>query len=118
MGPNNTQYASRVTQVRQRIFEFHMGDEDELRWREESKNKLFISSYVDNEVYFAEEEKKFEMARTKESLPFGMNIRKAAYKASYRPQKEALQRYFSSTDTTKQKVLVNEEDEYDELLRI
>ena len=38
MGPNNTQYANRVTQVRQRIFEFHMGDEDELRWREESKN--------------------------------------------------------------------------------
>ena len=95
-----------------------MADQDEIRWREESKNKLFTCTYVDNEVYFAEEEKKFEVARTKESLPFGMNIRKAAYKASYRPQKEALQRYVSSTDTTKEKPVLNEEDEYDELLRI
>lgn len=79
---------------------------------------MFTTTYVDNEIYFAEEEKKFEVARTKESLPFGMNIRKAAYKASYRPQKEALQRYVSSTDTARGKVVKNEEDEYEELLRI
>ena len=79
---------------------------------------MFTCTYEDNEVYFPEEEKKFEVARTKESLPFGMNIRKAAYKASYRPQKEALQRYVSSTSVNNEKEVLNDEDEYDELLRI
>lgn len=50
--------------------------------REESKGQLFAHSYVDNETQMPEE-KKLHVARTRESIPFGMNIRAAAYEAAY-----------------------------------
>jgi len=55
---------------------------DEIEWCAESQARNFVRTYKDNEVE-AEEEKKLYVARAKESLPFGMHIRKAAYSAAF-----------------------------------
>ena len=43
---------------------------------------MFVRTYKDNEVDH-EEEKKLHVARTRERGPYGMNIRRAAYRAYF-----------------------------------
>jgi len=64
------------------LLNHHREDEREKIWAKECQGRTFSRSYKDNEVDH-EEEKKLYVRRTKESLPFGMNIRKAAYKATF-----------------------------------
>ena len=80
-----------VKGVRQRLLRFHFENEQEQQFKIESQTQSFARSYVDNEN--DEEEKGLKVARTRESLPFGMNIRKAAYKAAIGNGFPALQRY-------------------------
>ena len=74
-----------------------------------------MHAYEDNETEM-EEEKKLVVARPKESLPFGMNIRQAAHKAAFGGSKEgALQRY--ATFFKNKKTMAQEEcKDIDELL--
>ena len=81
-----------VSAIRNRLLLYHKTDLQELAWKEESKQQKFTRTYRDNEVDM-EEEKGTKAARTRESLPFGMNIRKAAYKAAFGTSAPALQRY-------------------------
>lgn len=62
---------------------------------------MFVRAYVDNEV--EEEDKKLHVERTRESMPFGMHIRKAAYKAAFGVEgsNPVLQRYATQTETKK-----------------
>lgn len=73
----------------------HVADPSEQAWRSESKQRLFVRTYFDNEV--EEEDKRLQVRRTRESMPFGMNIRKAAYKAAFgvSGSHPVLQRYVS-----------------------
>ena len=74
-----------------------------------------MHAYEDNETEM-EEEKKLVVARPKESLPFGMNIREAAHRAAFGGNKKsALQRY--ATFFKNKKTLAREEcKDIDELL--
>ena len=74
-----------------------------------------MHAYEDNETEM-EEEKKLVVARPKELLPFGMNIREAAHKAAFGGSKKgALQRY--ATFFKNKKNLAREEcKDIDELL--
>ena len=56
---------------------------------------MFARTYKDNEESDEEEKKgKTKAARSRESLPFGLNIRKAAYKAAFgQANNNVLQRY-------------------------
>lgn len=51
----------------------------------ECQQRQFAYTYVDNETMLTEEEEKkiAKVARTKDSLPFGMHIKKAAHKATF-----------------------------------
>lgn len=67
-------------------------------WCKESRSQLFVRAYVDNEV--EEEDKKLHVERTRESMPFGMHIRKAAYKAAFGVEgsNPVLQRYANQNE--------------------
>jgi len=67
--------------------------EDEIAMKEECKGQRFVYAYKDKEID-CEEEKNMHVARTKERMPFGMNIRKAAYNAAFGTKGyEVLMRY-------------------------
>jgi len=64
---------------------------DRPEWKEESKKQLFAHSYQDHEFALTcEEEKKMQVARPRDSIPFGMNIRNAAHKAQFGSRTSAL----------------------------
>ena len=72
-----------MTVVRIRLKNLLMAD-DRPEWKAESKGRLFAHAYKDKEFALtSEEEKKMMVARPRDSIPFGMNIRKAAHKATF-----------------------------------
>ena len=85
---------------------------------EESKSSPFIRVYVDNEVKH-EEEKKLHVARTRERGPYGMNIRKAAYRTFYgaKGSHPILQRY-AGTSEPKSVAKLKSADPLDDLSEI
>ncbi len=52
-----------------------------MEWKKESKERAFTRTYVDDEI--EDEEKKIHVRRTRESIPFGGHIKKAAFKAAF-----------------------------------
>jgi molybdate-binding protein len=88
---------------------------DRPEWKAESRGRLFAHAYKDKEFALtSEEEKKMAVSRTRDSIPFGMNIRKAAHTATFGSRPGALQRY---TFVAEKKVVnSNPFDDLDELL--
>lgn len=67
---------------------------DRPEWIQESNSRSFAYPYVDKETGLTcEEEKKMKVARPRDSLPFGMHIRKAAHSAIIGEMPAALSRY-------------------------
>ena len=68
-----------VTQTRHKLLKLQKNAEHSA-WREESKARNFCRAYVDNEE---DDEEQKKVLKTRDSLPFGMNIRSAAHKAAF-----------------------------------
>ena len=71
-----------ISELRLRLRALHEGTE-ERSYREESRTQSFARSYKDNEVDNEEEEKMHMTQAALPMKPFGLNIRKAAYKATF-----------------------------------
>ena len=70
---------------------------------------MFARAYVDNEESDEEEKKaRTKAARSRESLPFGMNIRQAAHKAAFGRTNHVLQRYATFRDGDKRRTSEDE----------
>ena len=70
-----------IRETTKRLIHIHSSLPDEQVICDQIKQQTFTRAYVDNETYL-EEEKQQKVAKARDSMPFGMNIRKAAYKAS------------------------------------
>ena len=87
--------------VRLDLLSIHKQSEEVKLSAKLTRHQRFVRKYRDNEVDH-EEEKKLHVASTRERGPYGMNIRKAAYRAYFgsRGSHPVLQKYcFNSADS-------------------
>lgn len=68
-----------------------MHDEERELFGEEVKGRKFARTYVDNE----QDDEEQKVPRSRDTLPFGMNIKQAAHKAAFGKSNNALSRYSS-----------------------
>lgn len=73
---------NQIQETKKLLINLHRTMPDEQVMCQQTKLQSFARSYKDNEVDH-EEEKKLKVARCRDSMPFGMNIRNAAHKAAY-----------------------------------
>ena len=94
---------NRIVCMRRKLVE-SVRQMDSPRVAQECLTRSFVYGYVDKEkALTCEEEKAMKVARTKDSLPFGMNIRNAAHKATFGVVPNALSRYLPSMDQKNKK---------------
>ena len=106
---------NQIQETKKFLVNIHRTLPDEQVMCQQTKLQSFARSYKDNEVDH-EEEKKLKVARCRDSMPFGMNIRNAAHKAAYGTDggsSMVLQRYVTNNFDKKKRSLTADSDGLD-----